>query len=112
MLIKPYGKDERCEQCGKLLNDIVEEKIECVQCTDAAYVILASTGFWQHCWDSVKCFFNFDFVGFFVELVWAFQSLTKTGDYGPNGIFTQVRKRSQKQETVEIKWHKNKDKDE
>jgi|HigsolmetaGSP13D_1036239.scaffolds.fasta_scaffold54683_1 hypothetical protein len=90
MLFNDFKKDERCGDCGKLLSDLASGEATCRPCQDEVDYLLARTTVLGHLKTALYCFWSFDFIGALVELIWAVQRATGTGDYGENGRFTKL----------------------
>lgn len=90
MLFKEFNDDAQCGTCGKRVKDLVDGKVHCRPCKDKAHEHQARAGVFQHLSSAAACLFSFDFIGFVVEVLWAIQRLTRTGDYGKQGRFTRI----------------------
>lgn len=75
---------EPCEDCEKSKTGI------CDYCYQDSMTYLAKMTVFQHLLASLGSLFEFDFFGVCFELVWAFQRLTRTGDYGKGGEFERM----------------------
>jgi hypothetical protein len=69
----------------------IEQEIPCSQCLEAGdrQVLVMSVG--NHLAEAVRSFFYFQFTHCIVDLVWAVQKLTKTGEFGPKGYFSKYK---------------------
>ena len=61
----------------------------CGRCFNVTEREIAQTTVLGHLRDALGCLFNFEFMGVFAELMWAFQRATQTGDYAEDGEFTR-----------------------
>lgn len=60
----------------------------CPQCLEIGDIEIANMKVREHLIDAVSDFFFFHFKHVLVDLIWFFQKLTNTGEFGPSGHFT------------------------
>jgi len=64
-------------------------KTICPQCLELGDIDVTNMKVSEHLTDALSDFFFFHFKHAFVDLVWFFQKLTNTGEFGPEGYFVK-----------------------
>lgn len=95
-------EEENCEVCGKSFDDLKNGRDFCQSCNDEAELEIAGYSAFGHFTSAIGCFFNFEFLGFFLELIWSFQRLFKVGAYGPQGDFTLLLKKHERKMKAKV----------
>lgn len=101
MLFKDFDENAQCTTCGKRFGDLASGKVSCRPCSDDTAQKSALTTVWGHISLGLYYLFSFNFLGMFVEFLWAVQRATRTGDYGEAGRFTRILQRPVKQTSNE-----------
>ncbi|MCU1492215.1 MAG: hypothetical protein JWM85_3620 [Acidimicrobiaceae bacterium] len=94
MLFDEFDKDSKCSECGKKTSDLASGKVTCNPCESIVELHLAQLSAFQHFVGGLYCLWSFDFSGVVVQFMWSIQRLTKTGDYGKDGYFTNILNKS------------------
>jgi hypothetical protein len=96
MPFKDYDDNDKCSDCGKLAKDLASGRATCGPCESYVELELAQSSALKHLGGAAVSLWNFDFTGVLVQILWSIQKVTRTGDYGKNGYFTEILNRPRK----------------